>query len=60
MNLDNEIIKLIKKMNKPLSTNTIAVMLNRHRRDVHERLKSLSKFKKVRKVTTQKVDFWWI
>lgn len=60
MNLDDEIIKVIKKMNKPLSTDAIAVMLNRHRRDVHEKLKSLSKFKKVRRVTAQKVDFWWI
>lgn len=55
---DEKIIRMLKKANRPLSTDAISVFCGMDRKDTHTRLNSLQKWKKVKKVTSKRVDFW--
>lgn len=55
---EERIIKFIRKTGRPVSTETIKIFSGVDHRDANERLNSLQKWKKIRKIGTYKVDFW--
>ena len=58
MREEDRIVNFIRKANRPVSTDAITILTGMDQRDVREKLGSLQKWKKVKKVCTSRVDFW--
>jgi DNA-binding IclR family transcriptional regulator len=57
-NIEDEIIKVMKQLNKPVSIETISILTKIPRSDVYAKMNSLEKYKMVKKKTAKKVYFW--
>ena len=56
--IEKKIIRILEKANRPLSVDTLHILANVSRRDLYDKLNSLSRYKRLRKVTSRKVGFW--
>jgi len=58
--VDDKIVKIICSLDYPVSTNALCILTGLSRQRVFKRLRKLSKFKEVQKVTTKPTDYWKI
>jgi len=55
---ESKILKVLKNLGKPISTESISLFSGIHKQDTHEQLEKLARWKKVKKVGSYKIDYW--